>query len=495
MRNRLTTACVVGAVAALTAGGAAGAVSGGTAEAVPAFVAKIVVHDAAGNPVRGCSGVLVQPQWVMTAGQCFAGSSGDVTVGGATQAVTSVVTHPGRNVALARLTTATSGVTPARLAAAPTAGEVVTVAGWGRTASAWVPNQPHRSQFRVDAAAGNALDLVSATGDAALCKGDAGGPLLRGTDVAALATSSFQRNCLEAPAGETRDGAGAVVVGDLTGWMLESISAPAKLAGMNRVRTGQFTADRQMDVVATEASTGKLWLYPGTASPLVLDKRIEIGRAGWNGVGLYTAGDTNGDGLADLLVVQPGTGKLVRYANTGQSGLAMLAAPEEVGRSSWQLMNNLAAGDFNGDGRVDVVASQSTTGKLLFYRNTGGTGLATFATAEEIGRSSWDGMSRLAAGDLNADGRADVVAVQNSSGAQFSYLNTGGSGLAMLNGPHTIGRSSWMTMSDVATAELTGDGHLDVFAVTAATGDVWAYPHDGTGKTEAGARIPVRQIG
>jgi hypothetical protein len=446
VRTSWSLALITGLSAAVvSAGGAAHAVAGGAAEEVPlGFVARVTVHDAAGFPVRGCSGALVERQWVITAAHCLGADTSPpptVTVGTAERPVTTVVRHPERDVAVVRMATAETTVEPVRLGATPSPGEVLRVAGWRRTATEWVPSRPHHAQFRVDAVGGHALDLVSATGAAALCRGDAGGPLIRGGEVVALATGSSQRNCLDAPA-ETRDAAQAVAVGDLSGWLLESISAPVRLTGTTKVEAGRFTAgDARPDVVATETSTGKLWLYPGTAAGHVLDRRVEIGSGGWNGI------------------------------------------------------SRTAAGDFTADGRTDLAAVESSTGKLFLYPNTGGTGLGIFAPRTEIGSGGWNGIGRIVGGDLDGNGRADLMAVETATGKLFSYLNTGRTGLDMLATRMEIGGGGWQTMAGLTAEDFTGDGHRDVFAVADTSGVTWVYPGDGTGTSDVGTRTEVRLIG
>jgi hypothetical protein len=222
--------------------------------------------------------------------------------------------------------------------------------------------------------------------------------------------------------------------------MRQSISAPVRLTGLVKVQAGRFTGGTGPDVVGVETSTGKLWLYPGTASGAVLDRRVEIGRGGWNGFGHLAAGDFTGDGRADVVGVETSTGKLWLYPNSGQAGLAMLAARVEIGRAGWNALGRLVGGDYTGDGRADLLAVETATGKLWSYRNSGQSGLATLAPRAEIGRSSWQTMSDLAAGDF------------------------------------------------------TGDGRVDLFAVTGGTGTTWIYPGDGTGTTPLAGRTEVRQI-
>ncbi|AJF65605.1 hypothetical protein SVTN_15500 [Streptomyces vietnamensis] len=141
--------------------------------------------------------------------------------------------------------------------------------------------------------------------------------------------------------------------------------------------------------------------------------------SGW---GVYNAiigaGDLSGDGKGDLLA-RDRSGYLYLYKGNG-TGTA-LATRIKVG-SGWGTYNKLVgAGDYTGDGRTDLIA-RTTGGDLYLYP---GTGVATtpFKTRVKIG-TGWNTYSKLVApGDLNADGKADLLGI-TSGGDLYRYLNT-----------------------------------------------------------------------
>ncbi|MBP0458564.1 FG-GAP repeat domain-containing protein [Streptomyces montanisoli] len=148
---------------------------------------------------------------------------------------------------------------------------------------------------------------------------------------------------------------------------------------------GDLNGDGNSDLIARD-SGGTLWLYPGKGDG-TFHARTRIG-SGWNQFNRITgAGDINGDGYADI-VARNSKGQLYFYAGTGK-GSAPFKSKSLIG-SGWNTYTKLAApGDLDGDGRADIVGVNSA-GQLYRYSGTGHTGTATFKVRSEIGKSGWN---------------------------------------------------------------------------------------------------------
>ncbi|MDI6103025.1 ricin-type beta-trefoil lectin domain protein [Actinoplanes sp. NEAU-A12] len=232
------------------------------------FAARIDV-----SGMRACSGALVAPQWIVTATACFAEDGKPVTAGAPPRAatvsvghgtsaatkttVTTLVPHAGRNVVLAKLNTWIAGIDPVAVGTtAPAAGDVVRAAGYGRTASEWVPDKLHTATFEVKAARAGALDLTRKDAAAGICKGDAGGPLLREAgdrvELVAIHHTAEQKGCL----GSSDTGQDAVEtrLDDLGDWLAQT--RPDALHGS--VRFGRVTgvAGKCLDIPNSATADG-----------------------------------------------------------------------------------------------------------------------------------------------------------------------------------------------------------------------------------------------
>ncbi|MFJ9702406.1 FG-GAP-like repeat-containing protein [Streptomyces fradiae] len=186
------------------------------------------------------------------------------------------------------------------------------------------------------------------------------------------------------------------------------------------VRHGDYSGDGREDVIAREASTGRLWLYPGTGSGTLGGRKL-IGNSGWNAMSrLVGYGDLTGDGRTDLLAVEKSTGRLWLYPGTATGALG---ARKLIGNGGWNAMNALVgAGDMNGDGRSDLIAREASTGKLWLY--PGGTG--ALGARVLVGSGGWNVMEHiLGLGDINGDGNADLATSTTSAFANDTCRGVG----------------------------------------------------------------------
>jgi hypothetical protein len=206
-------------------------------------------------------------------------------------------------------------------------------------------------------------------------------------------------------------------------------------------RTGDVNRDGFADLAVAApffdngglANAGGVWVYHGRqAAPpdTTADRQLLGGEAlALFGYGLAGAGDTNGDGYADLIVGQPyrdvggsNTGRAILYRGsvTGISTSASwtvdgTAADEHLG---WTVAGG---GDVNGDGLADVLVAspdaetlylgtpQATAGKArLFFGSSAG---ISEAPEPVLGMLEGGRLGRAAAmaGDINGDGFADPV--------------------------------------------------------------------------------------
>jgi hypothetical protein len=182
--------------------------------------------------------------------------------------------------------------------------------------------------------------------------------------------------------------------------------------------------------------------------------------------------DLNGDWRNDVLARVAGTADLRLYAGTGHG---TLAAGVRIG-GGWNVFNALETpGDVNGDGRPDVLARERSTGLLWLYR---GNGRGGWLPRVRVG-TGWNVFNAVVGpGDVNGDQRADVLARERSTGSLWLYRGNGRGGWL----PRVRAGTGWNVFNAVVgPGDLNGDGTADVLARQASTGSLWLYPGNGRG--------------
>ncbi|MFJ6517933.1 FG-GAP-like repeat-containing protein [Streptomyces filamentosus] len=229
--------------------------------------------------------------------------------------------------------------------------------------------------------------------------------------------------------------------------------------------------DAQADLLATDAA-GAVSMYRGTGYDSHLSARIPgSGAAFPAGTVLVPFGDVNGDGCADVLARVGGE---LRAYRPGCGKVVTASSPYTAVGSGWGQYDVLtSSGDVNGDGHADLIARQTTTGDVYFY---GGTATHRLTSRVRIG-TNWKLYKKLTgAGDLNRDGRGDLLGI-DSAGVLWRYYGTATGGVTARV---RIG-GGWQGYTAVlGTGDLSGDGIADLLARDT-TGRLYAYTGRGNG--------------
>ncbi len=242
-----------------------------------------------------------------------------------------------------------------------------------------------------------------------------------------------------------------------------SFGAPTSFAsGSNPSAVGiaDFNGDGNLDVAAAGSNLNVL-LGNGDGT-----FQATVGYNGGGAAGMIVVDDFSSDGILDVALAG---GNTVRILINNGSGAFL--PPIVFTQTN---MRALSAGDFNNDGRIDLVTNSGSNPNYGLYLRFGN-GNGTFAPAVQL--LSGSPRDDVDVADINGDGRLDIVSPV--------YPNTD---VLLGNGDGTFSAAPSISgePSSLAVDDLDGDGHLDL--VTVHDSLTRLYRGNGDGTFEAAVR-------
>lgn len=254
---------------------------------------------------------------------------------------------------------------------------------------------------------------------------------------------------------------------------------------------GDLSGDGIPDLLAVQ-DDGSLRLYPGLGGGRFGPYRV-IGASGFAGAEVSHRGDWNGDGRED--VIARIDDELWVYPNIGLGSLGD-RIPMGERHTGWAHANVFAIGDIDGDGQPDLLG-RSANG-LYLHRGSVGTNPTLPRGVVMLGGPEWkpaDLPEILAPGDVNNDGRADLWA-RSAEGQLHQFLS---GGAQVLPAPTIIGSVPSAQYPLASTVgDINGDRRADLLLTTApqgtSTGDLLFRPGDVAG-TGFGSAVSIGEGG
>jgi hypothetical protein len=221
------------------------------------------------------------------------------------------------------------------------------------------------------------------------------------------------------------------------------------------VAVGDFDADGTPDLAVANYSAGNVSILLGNPPNSGTFRAAAYYGAGAGPISV-AVGDFNADGVPDLAVANYAGNSVSILLGNGPPSAGTFQAPVNyaVGASPYSVV----VGDFNGDGRPDLAVANVSSGNVSILLAGGPPNSGTFQPA--VNYSAGAGPVSVAVGDFNADGRPDLVTAN---------YNSNNVSVLLANGPPNAGTfrpavnyGAGVRPNSVAVSDLNADGVLDL---------------------------------
>lgn len=241
-------------------------------------------------------------------------------------------------------------------------------------------------------------------------------------------------------------------------------------------RCARYSYARNVQAVVYRAGTGAGQVATGSGTWIAGDWRMYDN--------IFSPGDFNGDGRPDVLARSKLNGNLYLFPGNGSGGFGARA---QIG-SGWVDADQIfSPGDFDSDGKADVIYRRPSDMNLYMVRGNGTGGWIDGASIQ-IGQG-WNGDRIFSPGDVTGDGKPEVF-YRRTSDSHLMYIRGNGAGGWIDGQSVDVDGTSWADRDIVfGRGDVTGDGRTDLYARVAATGELRLYPGNGNGTFGSAASV------
>lgn len=236
------------------------------------------------------------------------------------------------------------------------------------------------------------------------------------------------------------------------------------------VKTGDFNNDGKSDVVAMGWGSNSVDVFLQNSSGLLsAPATYAVNHGGYDEV---ETGDVNGDGLTDIIVM---SGQGYAVSNIGvllQQPGGSISAPVYYDLGGDELMHGVAVGDINGDTLNDIVVSyggnKPTSFVGAFQQNSSGN------LNPAVSYPSYDIPESIEVGDVDGDGKKDVITVHGGWNKLGVYVQAG-DGILLTEDLYDIPYASHYNPQGLAVGDVNEDGAADAVIADYNNGLVLLY--------------------
>ena len=179
------------------------------------------------------------------------------------------------------------------------------------------------------------------------------------------------------------------------------------------------------------------------------------------------AADFDGDGKPDVATINQSTSVVSVYKNS--STLEEIGFTPKIDLAAGGIPVELITGDVDVDGKPDIIMKINQPNKLVVLRNTSSNGVISFASPVSFTAITFIGFPpfygrTMAMRDIDGDGKPEIISANSSDHTFTVFRNTGSAGIISFATPYDVPCDN--NPSAIIIEDFDGDSKADVIVLS-----------------------------
>ena len=278
------------------------------------------------------------------------------------------------------------------------------------------------------------------------------------------------------------------------------VSFTTGLSPSSIVAVADLDGDGKPDLIAVDRMTNTFSVLRNTSTSGTISTASFAAKVDFSTDSTPSAvvvGDLDGDGKPEIVITNQYKNTITVYKNKATSGSitsASFATPVKLLTDTLSLPTSVAIGDLDGDGKAELIVVNSYRDRVSVLKNVGVKGVISSATfSPAINYTTGSGPTTVVVADIDGDGKPDL-AISNFAAKTVSVLRNTSKNT-------TIDSSSFAAKVDfsvgtgpysVTAADLNGDGKPELITANQGSNTISILTNTATSGTIAAASFAAK---
>lgn len=247
-------------------------------------------------------------------------------------------------------------------------------------------------------------------------------------------------------------------------------------SGSLPVSIGDLDGDGKLDLAVANSSSGTISILLNTSSVGSISYAPKVDFTTGSSPFSASMGDMDGDGKADIVVANTGSNTVSVFRNTGSIGNISYATKIDFITGLEPIQASI--GDLDGDGKTDLAVTNRNSNTVSVFRNTS-TSVGNVSYDAKVDFTTGSRPLPVSIGDLDGDGKADLVVANYSSNTVSVFRNTS-TGAGNISYASKVDFTTGTLPLSVSIDDLDGDGKADLAVANQTSNTISVFRNTGS---------------